>query len=351
MKNAPSTFRKRSPPILLNIGPVGDLPGGMAQMARVLSDGMPPGVEVIDVRTLRRKRDPISTFLYLQAIGVIVKGVRTRRSATICVHLSEGGSFLREGSLLAIGRKLGYRVVAYLHGAHFDEFALAHPGIVRGVLRRANGIIALTAAASLTAKRLATHVPVLLANNPVVVPQQVSLKSRTVVFAGEVSRRKGADVLLEAWAESNLHERGWTLDVIGPATRDVPQRPIPGVRFLGPLPNAQVRASLATAHVAVLPSRAEAMPMFLLEAAAHGCALIATDVGNIRDLVDLSTGRLVPECDPELVRAAIEEVAAAIDQGNEEAGQSARRRVVGRFDVESVMRQILPVLFPIMAPD
>ncbi len=54
------------------------------------------------------------------------------------VHLSERGSFLREGSLVALAHRRGLVTVATIHGASFMPFARSYPWLVSAVLRRAD---------------------------------------------------------------------------------------------------------------------------------------------------------------------------------------------------------------------
>jgi len=73
--------------------------------------------------------------------------------------------------------------------------------------------------------------------------------------------------------------------------------------FLGP--RDDVPALMALADLAVIPSRAEAMPMALIEAMALGVPTVATDVGDVRQIVeDADAGICVPVDDPEAFYAA-----------------------------------------------
>jgi glycosyltransferase involved in cell wall biosynthesis len=65
-------------------------------------------------------------------------------------------------------------------------------------------------------------------------------------------------------------------------------------------------AVYAAAHVVCLPSYREGLPTVLLEAAACGCALVATDVPGCREVVrDGDTGLLVPPHNPMALAAAL----------------------------------------------
>jgi len=93
-----------------------------------------------------------------------------------------------------------------------------------------------------------------------------------------------------------------------------------------------VRPYIEQADVIVLPSYREGLPRALLEGAAMGRALIATDVPGCRDVVsDGENGYLVPRGDSAALARAMVRMAA--DPGLPgRFGASARRRVEERFD-------------------
>ena len=167
---------------------------------------------------MRFRRDPRSPLLWIRTTIALLSRFPYRKSTVVAVHLSERGSFLREGSLLWLAHALGLATVAHLHGAHLASFHDRHPRMVAAVLRRAGGVAALTKEALDIAGRYAP-IPsnVRLVRNPVHLPAGAQHpKERRFLFGGEVSRRKGADVLAAAWMEAVTAHPGWTLDVAGP---------------------------------------------------------------------------------------------------------------------------------------
>ena len=90
-----------------------------------------------------------------------------------------------------------------------------------------------------------------------------------------------------------------------------------------------VRTVWARAHVAVLPSWREGLPRALLEAAAYGRALIATDVPGCREIVrDGVTGLRVPPRDARALARAIARMRD--DAAGRRAMARAAREVVER---------------------
>jgi glycosyltransferase involved in cell wall biosynthesis len=103
----------------------------------------------------------------------------------------------------------------------------------------------------------------------------------------------------------------------------------PGVRWLGHVND--IEGFWAQAHVAVLPSRREGLPLSLMEAAACGRAMIATDVPGCREIVAHDqTGLLFPLDDTTALADAMARLAADPALRSQYAA-AARRRVVEKF--------------------
>ena len=108
----------------------------------------------------------------------------------------------------------------------------------------------------------------------------------------------------------------------------------PGVTWLGQV--ADIATVWQRAHIAVLPSRREGLPKSLLEAAACGRPLIATDVPGCREIaIAEKTGLLVPVDDPAALAAAMERLVRSSQQ-RIRFGVAARRLVDERFAADLI---------------
>jgi glycosyltransferase involved in cell wall biosynthesis len=113
------------------------------------------------------------------------------------------------------------------------------------------------------------------------------------------------------------------------------------VQLLGHRSNIPVLMSQA--HIVVLPSYREGLPKVLIEAAACGRVVVATDVPGCRDAIEKGvTGLLVPSRDTESLADAIRRLVedrALCDS----MGRAGRRRAERLFDVNAVVSTHLEI--------
>lgn len=96
-----------------------------------------------------------------------------------------------------------------------------------------------------------------------------------------------------------------------------------------------------SADLVCLPSYREGLPKALLEAAACGCALVATDVPGCRDIcVHGETGLLVPPADATALASAIEQLVADSEL-RKRFGGKARELVCQQFAAEHIEAETL----------
>jgi glycosyltransferase involved in cell wall biosynthesis len=166
----------------------------------------------------------------------------------------------------------------------------------------------------------------------------------TIAFVGRLLADKGIRTLIEA--HRLLRRRGSNVELLIAGTPD-PANPAsvseqeaaawnsePGITCLGHVED--ISALWARAQIAVLPSRREGLPKSLLEAAACGRPMIATDVPGCREVViPGETGLLVPYDDPPALADAIETLAAS-QELRARYGAAARRLAVARFSAAAI---------------
>ena len=160
-----------------------------------------------------------------------------------------------------------------------------------------------------------------------------------LVMVGRLQAPKDPITLVRALA--GLRTRDFEALLVG----DGPDRPAveeeirrlglgSAVRLLGE--RSDVAELLGTAHVFVLSTRSEGLPLSVLEAMAAGLPVIASRVGGVPELVvHGETGMLVPPGDPDALATAIEQLLEDPLHARR-LGEAARARVAKHFDIAAV---------------
>lgn len=314
--------------VAYHVGRGGEVAGGMTQ---VVNGYLTWTFDEFDTRLIA-SRDGSSGLraarLAASAVAQLLR-LRDRKRTVVVVHLSQGGSFVREGLLLALARARGFATVAQLHGSSFAAFAGTSPRTVGRVLRAADLVLTLSEEASGVARRFVPADSVLLLPNAVA-SGTPGRKERLVVFGGAVSTRKGVDVLVQAWRMLLDRSAGteWRLVVAGPVLDPgiVPAE-LRNADFPGPVDHDALMALLDRSSIAVLPSRDEAMPMFVLEAMARCNCVVSTAVGGIPAVLAEDAGIVIPPGDPGALLNALERAT-----GDDAFRDGYARRAVERFE-------------------
>jgi glycosyltransferase involved in cell wall biosynthesis len=121
----------------------------------------------------------------------------------------------------------------------------------------------------------------------------------------------------------------------------------PGITWLGHIKD--ISSLWRKCHFAVLPSHREGLPGSLMEAAACGRAMIATDAPGCREIViDDQTGLLVPIEDPQALARTIMKLATSPELRTR-YGNAARELVVSKLSSRIIGEQIVQLYSDVSA--
>jgi starch synthase len=159
-----------------------------------------------------------------------------------------------------------------------------------------------------------------------------------VLFAGQLSQRKGLSYLIEGFRQAAIPDSELVL-VGHVVNRSRPWEGERGVRYAGPVAPARMREHYMRAHVFALPSLVEGLARVLLEAMACGLPTVTThNAGGTDVITDGQDGFIVPIRDS----SAIAERLRALhddDALRARVGASARARAE-RFSWDSYGRRL-----------
>jgi glycosyltransferase involved in cell wall biosynthesis len=303
----------RSGPVaeVFHFGPSTHYVGGMASVITTMANGRLGASRAVAVPTWVPDSHVRSGLLAARATARVFL---LPRSAAVHVHMSEGGSFLRESAIVAAARLRGLSRVITIHGPGFASFSARRTRLVSKVLRMASAITVLSDIDLKAVRSLAPHVHSELLPNPMPPDDRaapVAQTSEIVLFAGEVGLRKGADVLRRAWDTVASSRKQASCIIVGPATEmEIADGERLEVR--GPVSSDEVKRLIHEARVIALPSRGEALPMILIEAMAAGRPFVSTPTGGVETLA--AGGLIVPIDDDQALANALIEVLADRDR-------------------------------------
>jgi glycosyltransferase involved in cell wall biosynthesis len=286
-----------------------------------------------------------------------------------------------------IARRCGAKVILHIHGARFDAFcshaSKFQQAIIRQSLESADRVIVLSQHWQQLLSPFAPQARFQVVPNGVAIEPQAkdiraateyraattegdqggSLKERSsgppaparerspappppcrFLFLAAICARKGIDVLIEAASRLASRNIPQHLTIAGPeetpgeadwlrnAIRTA--RIEHSVSFVGPITGQAKADLLAESDCLVLPSRAEGLPLTLLEAGASSLPVIATTVGAIPEVIySRELGILVPPADAAALAAAMTDLAADRPKRHR-LGANLHQRVATTYSLE-----------------
>lgn len=171
-----------------------------------------------------------------------------------------------------------------------------------------------------------------------------------ILFAGKLSRSKGVLWLLKALAkiedeDFQLHLAGGGSGTAYEMSRQLARKLRGKVCFHGPLAQKDLAALMREAHLFVLPSFYEGLPLVLLEALSSGCRIITTGLPGIEEIFGRYHGKdihLIDLPDLESIDAPYKKDESVLEEKLTEAIKTQITRI--KHDPNIDLTNVQPIL-------
>lgn len=160
---------------------------------------------------------------------------------------------------------------------------------------------------------------------------------------GRLTREKGFDILLRAWALVGSARGGWVLRIVGGGEEEAALKSLAAelgiddtVVFVGQVRDVAIEYRAASLYV--MSSRWEGLPMTLLEAQHFGLPSVSTDCPTgPREVLSGGSGRLVDSEDPRALADGLTDIIT--HSGKRAAMADAARRNARRYQREGIRKE------------
>ncbi|MFK4722746.1 glycosyltransferase involved in cell wall biosynthesis [Bradyrhizobium niftali] len=274
----------------------------------------------------------------------------------IHINLSANASTYRKIAIAAVASLLRIPYIVHLHSGEFGRFWESCNRVTRRhietLFARAEAVIVL---GQVWSDLVVGKLPE-LSGRTVIMPNSTKARRRTfhpngpvkILFLGRLCEAKGIGNLLDSF-EMIQHRNDWQAILAGDGavaeTRMLVERLglSQRVKVPGWLDDVSVAAELQAADILVLPSWVENLPMCVVEAFAHGLAVVCTPVGALPEIVEHEkTGLLVPMNNAPALASALERLLSS-PALRTSLGLRARALHASRFEINAYVDRLVGV--------
>ncbi|RKI91752.1 glycosyltransferase family 1 protein [Parablautia intestinalis] len=298
--------------------------------------------------------------LFKAAAAFILFWVKAPFYRIVHVNVASDSSYFRKSFFIKAAKLLKKRIVIHQHGGDFENFYYKQLNSrgrksVQRIFSMADSFLVLSPVAKQFFSGIVEENKIVVLPNSICIPpaKRKQYGQRRILFLGRLCRAKGIEELLEAAAELVKKYPDMKLYLGGiweeKELKELAARHSSHVVDLGWITGEEKSRYLAESDIFVLPSYFEGQPVSILEAMAYSCAIVASNVGGIPQMIeDEKTGILVL---PENVRSLKKGLEKALGDAEicARMGANARQKVEEGFSIEKNMEKLLEIYETVLA--
>ncbi len=341
------------------LGPTLLQQGGVATVENLILQSAPPDVDIQHISTHEESSLARRVMLFVWGLMQFFWRLSSIKTDLVHIHFAERGSAFRKAIAMPLALLFRKPVILHAHGSEFHTFYAKLPEwlkqVMAGIFRQCTYLIVLSESwkAFYTENLGLKPEQVAVLANPVEMPPTVPHRAGSdrvnFVFLGRIGQRKGAFDLIQAFSMLPSEQQSKSALILAGDGEVEPARQLieslnlgDRVTILDWINTQQRNELLAKAHVFVLPSYNEGLPMALLEAMSWGLPAITTPVGGIPEVIaQAETGLLVNPGDIQQLSDALQLLIANEDL-RLSLGTNARARVAP-LDVKNYCRLLADI--------
>ena len=274
----------------------------------------------------------------------------------IHINVAANASAYRKFAVASVASALRIPYIIHLHSGEFGTFWDSCNGLTRRrietLFTRASFAVVL---GRVWSELVVSKLPE-LADRIVVMPNSTRTQRQhchadgpvRILFLGRLTPAKGIGDLLDSF-EIIQHRNDWHATLAGDGAIAETQILVERlglaerVKVPGWLDDDGVTAELQAADILVLPSLVENLPMCVVEAFAHGLAVVCTPVGAVPEIVEHErTGLLVPVKNAPALASALERLLTDPALRARLGGQARAQHAV-RFEISAYVDKLVDV--------
>ena len=271
-----------------------------------------------------------------------------------CVHVATSGSlgFIRDKLIAKLCDKYDVKLIIHLHFGRIPQIIEANnkeTKLFYKISQMASNIVCMDSKTYMSISQLNN-----ISNKLSYIPNPISYKckyitqdkkEKKIIYVGWVIKTKGIEELIDAWNTVGNNHSDWSLEIVGAFSddymRQITQRiNTSNLKFIGEIEHDNCLKKIEQASVLVLPSYTEGFPNVVLEAMMASTVVIATNVGEIPEILSNNSGIVINHHSVEDIISALEELINN-QKKREELASNAYKRVNENYTIDRVFDMLL----------
>lgn len=349
---------------VLMLGPSRKVHGGISAVVNNLFDaGLDKQVNLRYLATMEEGNKLHKLMVAIKAYLAFSKQLEW--ADVVHVNMASDSSYKRKSLFILKAHKAGKRIIIHQHGGNFEHYFQnilndSQKDKAKKILNLADMLIILSPIDEPFFESIVGESKIQILPNSVKIPSDSAKRdkdysSQKALFLGRICKSKGISELLDACDIIHRNFPEFTLYLGGIFEDSFYEEEVTKrskyVKYLGWIASDEKEKYLRECNIFVLPTYFEGQPVSVLEAMAHSCVVVASNVGGIPMMIQNDVNGILIEAQD--IDSLISGLVSALSDSDrsKRLGQKAFQTVSSTYSIEKTVEDLVTIYKKVLEND